>query len=74
MPYNLMFRMVLTNREMQVMLRLNRSNNKYQVFKDHAKPVYEKNNVINAPKEYQKLQYILCLMANIVGNSRQGLW
>ena len=28
----------------------------YQVFKDHGKAVYEKNNVINAPKEYQKLR------------------
>ena len=46
----------------------------YQVFKVHGKAVYEKNKVINAPKEYQKVEYILCLMLNITGNSRQDLW
>ena len=28
----------------------------YQVFKDHGKAVYEKNKVIHAPKEYQKIR------------------
>ena len=46
----------------------------YQVFKDHGKAVYENNKVINAPKEYRKLEYTLCLMSNIVENSRQHLW
>ena len=29
---------------------------KYQVFKDHCRAVYEKNKVVNAPKEYQKIR------------------
>ena len=39
----------------------------YQVCKDSGKAVYEKGKVIHAPKEYQKLDYTLCLMLNIVG-------
>ena len=46
----------------------------YKVFNDHGKAVYEKSKVINAPKEFKKLEYILCLMSNIMGKSRQNLW
>ena len=46
----------------------------YQVFRDHGKVIYEKSKVISACKEYQKIEYTLCLMSNIVGNSRQDLW
>ena len=51
MPYNLIFRMLITNGGMI---------KEYQVFKDHGKAVYEKSKVINAPKEYKKLEYTLC--------------
>ena len=45
----------------------------YQVVKDYGKAVYEKGKVINALKEYPKLEYTLCLMSNIVGKFKARL-
>ena len=54
----------------------------WEVQRDYAhaiqldgKAVYEKNKVINAhPRSIRKLEYLLCLMSNIVGSSKQDLW
>ena len=46
----------------------------YQVFKDYGKVVYEKDKIGNAPKQYQRSEYILSLMSNTVENSKQDLW
>ena len=47
----------------------------YHVFKDQGKVVYEKGKVINAPKEYQKLEYTLCLMSSIMVQGKTcGRW
>ena len=41
----------------------------YQVFKDYGKAVYEKGKVIHTPKEYQKLEYTMCLMCHQESNA-----
>ena len=73
MPYNLMFRMVITNGEMLLILRLNRSKNiKYSNIMARLSMRRTKSQM--HPSSTRKLEYISCLMSNIVGNSRQDLW
>ena len=66
MAYNLMFRMVITNGEMLLILRLNRSKN-IEYSKIMARLSMRRTKSQMHPRSTRKLEYILCLMSNIVG-------